>query len=48
MDVDDPLTERFEEALGVDAVVAGIDHELDPMTIEELSHRGVALLGRCK
>src|SRR5579864_5838267 len=46
MHVDDAAVERLEERSGVDPVVAGVDDELDVMSLEEVAHRRVALLGR--
>src|SRR5580765_3877296 len=46
MDVDDPVLERFEKSPGVDAVVAGVDHDLDSVLLEEIPHRDIALFSR--
>jgi hypothetical protein len=48
MKVDDAVLERVKERRGLDAVVAGVDHQLDAMRCEEIAYGGVALLGRCE
>src|SRR5450759_3135900 len=46
MDVDDPALEGLEKRLRVDSIVARQHHELDPMLLEEVTHRGISLLAR--
>ena len=48
MDVDDAILESLHESIRVDAVIAGIDDELDALALEEIAHRGIALGGRCE
>jgi len=45
VDVEDAAGEGVEERPRVDAVVAGVDDELDAVLQEEVPHGGVALLG---
>ncbi len=46
VNIDDATAESSEEGHGVDAVVAGVHDQLDPVSIEEVAHGGIALLGR--
>src|SRR5450631_713744 len=46
MDVDDPALEGLEKRLRVDSIVARQHHELDPMLLEEVTHRGISLFAR--
>src|SRR5450759_3596993 len=46
MNVDDPVSERFDERLRMDAVVARIDDQLHPLAFEEVAHGRVAVVGR--
>src|SRR5438309_107509 len=48
VDVDDAASKRFQERARVDAVIAGIDDELDAVGHEEVAHRFVALRLRSK
>ena len=48
MDVNDPAAKRLKEWLGVNSVVTGVDHELDALRLEEVTHRRIAFLRRNK
>src|SRR5581483_11878086 len=48
VDVDDPAAEGVEQWRGVDAVVAGVDDELDAVREEEVAHGGVTLIDGSK
>src|SRR6266851_1166799 len=48
VDVDDPVLERFEKCLGVNAVIARVDDELDAMIPEKVDHRRIAVFGRAE